>query len=215
MTEPTPATRPFLPRRFVPLVIVLLISGFLSFFVEDFFSQVIFLPILEFFRYYYRLYLGLPQNLVWSAVVVLAFFVAINRLWPRFVKPPLPQTKETTQNRVRQLANLHQQAETNEYVRWELARELVTLTLSLLQWERGETAVVIQQGIASGEIALPAALKPIFAACDAIPNYRSFIAQRQKARRKPLAALANLDLDAALQELEEWMVRPQTQEAQV
>ncbi len=79
----------------------------------------------------------------------------------------------------------------------------------------GETAVVIQQGIASGDIALPAALKPVFAACDAIPNYRSFIAQRQKARRKPLAALANLDLDAALQALEEWMVRPQTQEAQV
>ncbi len=219
MPEPTPAERPFLPRRFVPLIILLLVSGFLSLFVQDFFNQVIFLPILRFFRYYYRLYLGLPQNLVWAVAVLLAFFVAVRRLWPRFVKEPPPQTQERPQNRLRQLADLHAQALTSEYVRWELAQELEALTVALLQWEYGETAVAIQQRIDQGDITLPAELQPVFAACRAIPNYRSFIAQRQNGSRltarfvpqKPLPALANLDLDAALRALEAWTVQPWAQ----
>ncbi len=196
-------------RPFLPLLILLFISGLLSFFVQDFFTQIIFLPILEFFRYYYRLYLGLPQNLAWGGVVFIALLMGVYRLWPRFSNLSTAPAPSKPQNRLGQLAALRAQAENSDYARWELAREIEKLALLLLEIEHGEKAAVLQERVARNEIPLPEALNALFRACRAIPNYRTFIEARQSvggrlARRQPITDLANLDLDAALAVVASW-----------
>lgn len=203
MTPPE-ETRPLLPRRYLPLLIILLLSGFLSLFVEGFFTRFIFLPIIQFFAYYYRLYQILPQNLVWGGLVVYAALVMLRLLWPRFARPPATAVADTPRSRLQQLAEMYAQARKSDYARWELAREVEKLALLSLQRQHGQTAVAIQQRIASQTLPLPPALQAVFAVNRAIPDYRSFIAARQAARRKPIPALATLDLDAALAEMVAW-----------
>lgn len=223
-----PPRKPFLPRSVIPLLTLLFISGFLSLFVEGFFTRLIFSPAVQIANNYYRLYQSLPQNLVWAFVVVLSGLVATVLLWPRFA-PGQPQNlPEVPHGRVSQLADLRARAEKSEYARWELAREIEKLALSLLAREYGETAVALQARIAHEEIPLPAALQGVFAAGRAIPSYRSFIEARRAAggglaryrplRRglarsplagnRPIAVLANLDLDAALAALASWEDQP-------
>jgi hypothetical protein len=217
-TNSAPPVRPFLPRRFVPLVFLLLISGFLSLFVQDFFTRSIFLPFVSFIGYYYRLYQILPQNLVWAFVVMWAGLMALRVLWPRIPPKSRLALPEAPHGRVPQLAALRAQAEKSDYARWELARELEKLALSLLAREYGETAVALQARIAREEIPLPAALQAVFAAGRAIPSYRSFIEARRAtggglvrqslAANRPITVLANLDLDAALAALASWEDKP-------
>ncbi len=197
-------TRPLLPRRYLPLLIILLLSGFLSLLVEGFFTRFIFLPLIQFLAYYYRLYQSLPQNLVWGGLVVYAALVMLRLLWPRFSRPTATAVADTPPSRLHHLAGMYVQARKSDYARWELARELEKLALLSLQRQHGQTAATLQQRIASQTLPLPPAIQALFAANRAIPDYRSFVAARQAARRKPIPTLATLDLDAVLAEMEAW-----------
>lgn len=199
-----PETRPLLPRRYLPLLVMLLISGFLSLFIEGFFTRFIFLPIIQFFAYYYRLYQIVPQNLVWGGLVVYAALLMLRFLWPRLPHPQPETLAETPRRRLHRIAEMYTQARKSDYTRWELARELEKLALLSLQRRHGQTAVALRQRIANQTLPLPPAVQAIFAANRAIPDYRSFIAARQAARRKPIPTLAALDLEAALAEIEAW-----------
>lgn len=217
-TNTQPAARPFLPRHLLPLIILLLISGFLSLFIQDFFTRLIFQPVVAFIGYYVRLYQTLPQNVVWAFVVGWAGLVALRVLWPQLPPKSAAGPPESPRGRVSQLADLRAQAQKSDYARWELAREIEKLALSLLEREYGERAVVLQARIARDEIRLPAALQAVFQACHAIPSYRSFIEVRQAASsgfagrlflgNRPIPVLANLDLDAALAALAAWEDQP-------
>ncbi len=199
---------PPIPRRYWPLITVLLVAGLLSFFIQDFFRLVIFLPIVETILDYYRLYRQMPQNVVWGlfllfALVIAAIFLILNALetiWRQLRQPEAAQSP--TRDRVFELAGLVAEARRTEYARWQLAREIENVLLALLAWDFGETAVSLQRRIRQGQLHLPPNLQALCAANAAVPNYiQHRVAQRTR-QRKPIAALAALDLDAALAELE-------------
>lgn len=196
-----------LPRRFLPLIILLLLAGLLAFFVQDFFRQVIFLPIIETVLNAYRFYRQLPQNLVWGIVVFFALALAfsflilsaVETIWRQLRRPE--EVAPPAHDRVSRLAELAGEARRSEYARWQLAREVEGVLLALLAWDLGETAVSLQRRLRKGEFLLPPNLQALCAANAAVPNYiQHRVAQRTR-RHKPIAALANLDLDAALNEL--------------
>jgi hypothetical protein len=198
-----------IPRRHLPLVVVLLLAGLLSFFVQDFFRQVIFLPIVEIFLNIYRFYRQMPQNLVWGVFLLFALALAVSYLllsavetiWQQLRHPE--ESKPPARDRVSQLAELADEARRTEYARWQLAREIEGVLLGLLAWDMGETAVSLQRRIQKGQLSLPPNLQAVCAANAAVPNYIQYrVTQRRRSRRKPLAALAALDLEAALGELE-------------
>lgn len=199
---------PPIPRRYWPLITVLLVAGLLSFFIQDFFRLVIFLPIVETILDYYRLYRQMPQNVVWGlfllfALVIAAIFLILNALetiWRQLRQPEAAQSP--ARDRVFELAGLVAEARRTEYARWQLAREIENVLLALLAWDLGETAVSLQRRIRQGQLHLPPNLRALCAANAAVPNYiQHRVAQRTR-QRKPIAALAALDLDAALAELE-------------
>lgn len=203
-----------IPRRYLPLIIVLLVAGLLSLFIQDFFRQVIFLPLVEIALNIYRFYRQMPQNLVWGVFVLFALVFAfwflllegVETAWRRLRRPlaDLPEARD----RVARLADLVAEARRSEYARWQLAREIEEVMLALLAWDLGETAVSLQRRIRRGQLSLPPNLRALCAANAAVPNYiQHRVAQRTR-RRQPIAALAALDLEASLSELEALAERP-------
>ena len=197
------ARRPFLPHRAIPLVILLLATALLSLLLRDFFRLVIFIPLLELVLFLHRLYRYLPQNLVWAALLGFAAAAALRALWRRRPASPPPPAPEQRPGRVADLATLAAKAERSEYARWQLAQTLEGLSVRLLEQQQGQTGETIRRRIAQDALDLPPALGALFHVCTAIPNYHSFNAARLANRRRAIPLLAELDLPAALQAMEE------------
>lgn len=193
--------------RALPLLGVMLLAALLSLLLRDFFTQVILVPLWQQLRWFYRLYRALPQNVLWSALVVIAFLIALRAVL--HVRQPKASSfeEDAGANRVDQLSRLAESAQTSQHARWELAREIRQVAISLLQLGSSETEAALQRHILTGDLAAPPEVVALFRLCADIPSYRRFMEAREAAPGDTIPQLAALDLDAVVAALAQWQGR--------
>lgn len=206
-----PQKRPFSESRFVPLAVVLLAAAILSLLMPDFFRQVILAPILSRLATLYGIYRGVPQNVMWGIFVFAAVWIMLYALRPDPTEKEEPFAEKPGTSRLSQLATLAANARTGQHARWELAREIQQVIVSLMQTESGETAESLQQHIQQNELNAPPEVAVLLEMCAQLPNYRSFLDAREAAPGGKIPQLANLDLAAALTALAQWRQANQEQ----
>jgi hypothetical protein len=183
---------------------MVLVAGLLSTLVEGFFRSVIVVPLLEMLAVLYRVYAIPPQALIWWSMVGLGIFLGLRALW---TWPKISRKRDEAPlgaGRVARLATMLTRAQRSDYFRWQLALELERLAVAALQQAQGTSASAIRHAIQSGSLRVGPSLETLFQVRAAIPSYRQFMTERAASGRKPIAALAGLDLEAAVHELEDW-----------
>lgn len=204
-TSPPVKKRPFISLRLMPLVILLFILTLLSLILPGFFQQVVYAPIMSRLVVLFNIYRGIPQNLVWVALIILTLWVMLTAL-----RPAPRSTSETFEeapdsSRLSQLATLAADARQGQHARWELAREVQKIALQIIQAETGQTAVSLRQEIAQGKrLNAPPEINALLRLSVEMPNYRSFLDARDAASNGRIPQLDALDLDKAVATLVEW-----------
>lgn len=196
--------RPFLTSRTLPLAILLLVAILLSLFLPDFFRQVILAPILSRVATLYGIYRGFPQNVMWGFLVFIAFVIALYTLRPSPTKQDTPYQEEQRESRLRQLSLMTRHAQNGQHARWELAREMQSLTLKLMQLETAETPETLRQRIQQGHLPAPPEIVALLDLCAALPSYRSFLDAREAAPNQHLPQIERFDPQATLDALHRW-----------
>ncbi|MEZ4589612.1 MAG: hypothetical protein R3D55_00500 [Chloroflexota bacterium] len=196
--------RPFLTPRTLPLAILLLVTVLLSIFLPDFFRQVILAPVLSRLATLYGIYRGFPQNVMWGFFVVLALVMALYTLRPSPNPADESFTEEKGESRLRQLVGLTSHAPNSQHARWELAREMQTLTLSLMQLETAETPETLRERIQQGQLPAPPQIVQLLELCATLPSYRSFLDAREAAPNQRIAQIEQFDPQATLDALHRW-----------
>lgn len=200
------APRDWLPfdRRYLPLATLAALIGLASLLVRDFFSQMIWLPLLDLLINLYVFYLRVPQNVVWVVFMTLGVLAVLRALLPAPAENeelvPLPPPP----GRLDHWAPLVAEAADGDHARWLLAHELADLTVALVERQRGDSAESIRRQIADGRLHLPPPLQALFDVERTLPGYRDFLEARKAAGRRSPAPLQALDFDAAVQVLEQW-----------
>ena len=203
--------RPFLSSRALPLAILLLVTVLLSLFMPDFFRQVILAPILPRVAILYGIYRGIPENVMWGIFIFVALWIMLYALRPDPSEEDEAFEEKPGTSRLSQLATIAADARTGQHARWELAREIQQVIVSLMKTEPGETAESLQERIQQGELKPPPEVTALLNLCVHLPNYRSFLDARDAAPRGEIPQLANLDLAATLTALEQWRQAQQEQ----
>ncbi|MCA9918444.1 MAG: hypothetical protein KC445_10860 [Anaerolineales bacterium] len=196
--------RPFLTPRTLPLAILLLVAVLLSIFLPDFFRQVILAPILSRVATFYGIYRGFPQNVMWGFFVFIAFVIALYALRPGPTEKEEPVEEEKQESRLQKLADLTKHAQTGQHARWELAREMQSLTLSLMQLETAETPEILRERIQQGQLPVPPEIVQLLDLCATIPSYRSFLDAREAAPNQRIAQIEQFNPQATLDALHRW-----------
>ncbi|MCA9971904.1 MAG: hypothetical protein KC425_16890 [Anaerolineales bacterium] len=207
--RPDGGERPFpIPPRYRPLAGIFLLSVLLSLLIPGFLQRVLVIPLFTILLRLIRLYLFVPQNVMWGILVLYVGYVALRSLnavvpmwWQR-------QTAVRAEGPVGRLAQLVDEAAGSPYARWQLAQELETAVVRALSSAGGDTPEAVRQQIAAGEFDLPPAVRALLDVCAQIPNYRRFTELRKADPDAQLQALARLDLDGVLTALEAWPQRP-------
>ncbi|MFZ1395333.1 MAG: hypothetical protein WAS33_00450 [Candidatus Promineifilaceae bacterium] len=196
--------RPFLTPRSLPLAILLLVAVLLSLFLPDFFRQVILAPILSRVATIYGIYRGFPQNVMWGFLLFIAFVMALYVLRPSPNPSEPPFAEEKGESRLRQLALMTNHAQTGQHARWELAREMQSLTLSLMQLETAETPETLRERIQLGDLPAPPEIVQLLDLCATLPSYRSFLEAREAAPNQRIAQIDQFDPQTTLDALHRW-----------
>ncbi|MCA9897311.1 MAG: hypothetical protein H6654_02480 [Ardenticatenaceae bacterium] len=196
--------RPFLTPRTMPIALLLLAAVLLSLFLPDFFRQVILAPILSRLATLYGIYRGFPQNVMWGFFVLLALVVAVYALRPSRKQTEKPFVEKQGESRLRQLTHLTHDAQNGQHARWELAREMQSLTLSLMQLETAETPEILRERIQQGQLPAPPQIVQLLDLCAAMPSYRSFLEAREAAPNQRIPQIDQFDPQATLDALARW-----------
>ncbi|MCP4419193.1 MAG: hypothetical protein GY805_21465 [Chloroflexi bacterium] len=209
------AKRPFLSTRFIPLAVVLLLGTLLSLLLPDFFRQVILFPIISrlqvVFYGLYRIYHGIPQNVLWGGFVFMTLWVMLRGLRPPDSPRDEPFTEKTETSRLNHLIKLATDAHSGQHGRWELAREIERIAVKLMQNDAGETAVSLRERIHRGDLTAPPEIISLLELCASLPSYRSFTEARSTAAKNQIPQLAAIDLDATVAALTHWRELKQEQ----
>ena len=187
-------------------MILIVLAILFSIFIRGFFRQVVLIPLLSLLLGIYNLYLAVPQNVTWVVFILIAAGVGLFTVWA-----PPGKDEETPQEafrlgRLTQLSKLVKQARRNEHARWQLAQEMKTLALELLQKQyiTIDSLETLQAYRATHRLHLPPEIESLFAVCTRLPSYRSFVEARAESPTGSVAAVANLDIEGIVQALARW-----------
>lgn len=201
--RPAQAKRPFpIPARYVPLAVVLLLSALMSLAFPGFFQQAIALPLSRLAVSLLRLYLAVPQNVLWGIAIAYAVYVALRSLSTDIPAWQPKRAEQRPGGRVGYLAQLVAAAESSAYARWQLVQEVETAVLTL-HGGYAEAPDAVRQRIAAGDIELPEAVLALLEMSARLPNYRRFMELRKSDPNGELEALMRLDVMAVLAALDE------------
>ena len=121
-------------NRYLPLIVVALVTVALGLWVRDFVAQVILEPILYLTWFTSLVIRSLPQLLFWGLFVALALFVAIGSLRSRPRGARRGRAVEAANyGAVGTRARLFQLARSHSYSKWKLARDLGRLAWEIAQ----------------------------------------------------------------------------------
>lgn len=206
MSEASDARRPLLPNRYLPLVILIVLAVLFSVFVRGFFRQVILIPLLSVLLGLYNFYLTVPQNVTWAIFILIALVVAVFTVWTPPGKPDDTPAEEIRLGRLTQLSTLIRDARQSEHARWQLAHEMQTLAIEMLQKQyiAIDSVESLQAYRAAHRLYLPPEIETLFAVCAQLPSYRSFVDARADSPSGSVAAVANLDIEGTVQALARW-----------
>ena len=181
--------------RFTPLVIIIVASGILSFWVRDFVREVIVQPLLL-IMWYTSLVLGsFPDTFFW-VLFILAFTILALRSLAR----GLPRERQRRQEGfalggpVSTWSRLVHHSSDGGYSQWQLSQSLCKLTWQLLQDERSKSMRHIEDGLRTQKLDLPADIQAYFEA--GLLPYQPM--SKMKRRLGLESDTPTLDLDPAL-----------------
>lgn len=202
--DPSVEKQPIVPRRFRPLLALILLTGVASLLFPDFFFAVCFGPINLLFQLLLLIYRGIPQNLTWGFFILLAIYLAVPAIIPVLQTSKTEPDETVIDSRLADLVRLEADARTSQHARWELAREIRKVAIDLLRTDPSDTPESLQQHLEAGEFDLSPVITELFAVCAHLPSYRVFMEAREAAPNGKIPELAALDLDAAVAALNDW-----------
>lgn len=132
----------------VVLIAIYLVRGFIRRFIVQ--------PLYDVGQYIFRVYSALPQQLLWSLLILAGVWVAIEVvIIVRTPKQPQKERKRYFPSRVENWERWLNLASQGELYRLKLARELGHLTLLTLANREGQSLANIRQSLKNGGILLP------------------------------------------------------------
>jgi hypothetical protein len=142
--------------KIIQAALYIMVIGVGVYLVRGFIRQYVAQPIFIVGTYLYQAYTALPQQLVWSLLILAGAWVAIQvvinvRLPKQPDKAPVRYYPSRVENWERWL-NFANEGELN---RLKLARELTNLTLETLANREGQNFSNIRRGLQNGSILLP------------------------------------------------------------
>lgn len=120
-------------KRFVPLIISLLLALFLFLLVKDFIRTVILEPLLYVIWFIGLILESIPQGVIWVVFILVMLIIALvgfKKGEPK--KSQSDQLLYSKSGRVEKLARILNRAQSDQFTKWRLANELKRLTRKLL-----------------------------------------------------------------------------------
>lgn len=133
----------------------LILTGLIIALAQGSLRESVVIPILTLFWLMQRVFESLPQALVWGALVILIFILAIRSLpvppdrLRRHAPEPLPR------GRVEEWAIKLVRARADPYVRWQIANRLAQTTIRALATDAQVDPRIIRRHLESGELDVP------------------------------------------------------------
>lgn len=151
--------------RFVPLIIMLVISVGLSFWMRDFVRDVIVRPMLMLGWLATMMYNSLSDALLWGLFLFIGGIIALRSLlggrrYQRLHRDEGPVAGGAVSDWSRQV----QRASESGYAQWRLAQSLGKLSWRLLQDERSKKMRDIEVGLRAQKLVLPPEIQAYFEA---------------------------------------------------
>jgi hypothetical protein len=116
-------------RRFVPLILFLLIAFVLVFVVDDFVQRVIVAPVLRAAWFVTVVVTSLPQFMFWGVFIVAALVIAAKSVGrEKTFRPRSERAPASQRGPVAVWFSLLERAKTQEFSRWRLAQAIRKLT---------------------------------------------------------------------------------------
>ena len=152
-------------NRFLPLIIVLILAGFLGFLIQDFVREVIVTPFLYIFWYVTLFLKSLPEFLFWGIFILITLIIAIKSLpGPEDIIEQRRVGKRNQEGSVALWSRLIHHAEKGGYSKWQMAQLLSKLTWDILGDGERLSIQQIDKRLKAGDLDLPPEIKAYFRA---------------------------------------------------
>ena len=120
-------------KRFIPLIISIMLALVLFFLVEDFVRTVIIGPLLYVIWFVSLVVDSIPQGVIWAIFILVMLVIALTSLRSnRAENQPVGWRDYQKYGPVERWSRLLTQAKKDKFTRWRLANELKRLTRKLL-----------------------------------------------------------------------------------
>lgn len=198
--------------RIMPLVIVVLAIVAMAVALEDFAERAMATPIL------YAIWIGrlilesLPQDLLWTGLVLALGVLACTSLLPgRRLKGPPKQPSGEQREGVRLWATWLSHARHRDYFRWRLARGMAPILREALIGRLGITSEEMDEELKAGGRSLPREVGEYLLEAMQARSYREYLEARQGRWRSGQPSALDTSPERIVQLIEEQLELPSTQ----
>jgi hypothetical protein len=186
-------------RRFIPLLLFLVLAFVLVFVVDDFVQRVIVAPILRAAWFVTVVVTSLPQFIFWGIFIVAALIIAARSIGREKTFRPRPGRAPASQRGpVASWFSLLERAKTQEFSRWRLAQAIRKLTLDIRSPNESTNQHQIEE-VSSGWT-LPPEIDAYFGA--PMPSYQRLPRFWGRLRVKGTTTALGLDPEKVIEYLE-------------
>ncbi|MEM7035321.1 MAG: hypothetical protein AAF629_37630 [Chloroflexota bacterium] len=188
--------------RFMPLAIIITVSGILSFWVSDFVGEVIVRPLLVMLWYASLILRSFPDTFFWILFILIFTVMAI-----RSLTGGLPRERQSRQETmvlggpVSTWSRLVHHSNEGGYSQWQLSQSLSKLTWNLLQDERNKSMRRIEDGLRTQELDLPPDIQAYFEA--GLLPYQPISTMKRRLGLEGATPALSLDPDRVVTHIEE------------
>jgi hypothetical protein len=191
-------------RYKLPIIVTLLIFTSLSaFFLRDYLSQILFIPIINIANFLWKIFASLPE-IIWWVLLILGLVVFILKS-VRFSierKPKRVKDKSHRNGLASDWNKMIYQAKKSEYSRWLLEKKLASMALDVLAYQRGLTEAQVKDSIISQELHLPEEIRAFLLQGIHSPSFQHFLEIDQKQPKKTNFQNIEVKIDNLLNYLE-------------
>lgn len=142
--------------RVVAIVLFAVLVATLAYIFRNFIREAIVMPVAYLLWSARLLFESLPQIVVWIALLLVAFVLAIGSLIPRIKpRPRTPGDEAGVRGQVETLARRIDLAKRGYYFRWHLAQRLSELAIDVLAQRQRASREQIRQQLLAGALDIP------------------------------------------------------------
>jgi hypothetical protein len=181
---------------FIPLILTLLLALVLFFLVKDFIRTVIVVPLLHVIWFVSLILESISQGVIWAFLLLVMSIIAFNSFKKASSEKSQPgQLLPRNSGQVTKWAHLLDNAQTDRFAKWRLARELKRITQKLLSPLEDEKRYQNLEGLA-----LPPEMVTYFETQQ--PTRRPFWIWLNQDRHEQTETALDLDPEVVIQYLE-------------